>query len=68
MWTIWRERNAISFEDHEKLKEELKIILVKSLFNWTGAYNISYFSTFLNLWIFVLLAFSGDYFCKHPVY
>jgi hypothetical protein len=41
MWTIWRERNARCFEDCKKSKEELKNILVKSLFNWTRAYNIS---------------------------
>jgi hypothetical protein len=34
------------FEDREKSKEELKNILVKSLFNWTGACNISYLSNF----------------------
>jgi hypothetical protein len=46
MWTIWRERNARCFEDLEKSKDEFKIILVKSLFNWTGAFYISSFSNF----------------------
>lgn len=46
MWSIWRERNATCFEDREKMKEELKNILVKSLFNWTRVYNISLSSNF----------------------
>jgi hypothetical protein len=50
MWTIWREQNARCFEDHEKSKDELKNILVKSLFNQTWSFNISSFS---NLSLFV---------------
>jgi hypothetical protein len=46
MWTIWREQNARCFEDREKSKDELKNILVKSLFNWIGAFNISSISNF----------------------
>jgi hypothetical protein len=45
-WSIWREQNARCFEDHEKSMEELKNILVKSLYNWTWAYNISHVSKF----------------------
>jgi hypothetical protein len=29
-----------------RMKEELKNILVKSIFSWIGAYNISHFSNF----------------------
>jgi hypothetical protein len=46
MWTIWRERKARCFEDHEKSKDELLNLLVKSLFFWTGAFNISFLSSF----------------------
>jgi hypothetical protein len=46
MWTIWRERNARCFEDREKSKDEIKNCLVKSLFNWTWAFNISSISNF----------------------
>jgi hypothetical protein len=46
MWTKWREWNARIFEDREKSKEELLNILVKSLFNWIGAYDISNFSNY----------------------
>jgi len=52
IWTIWREWSARCFEDHEKLKDGLKNILVQSLFNWTRAVNISYFSNFSYLSIF----------------
>jgi hypothetical protein len=46
MWSIWRERNARCFKDHKKSKDKHKNILVKSLFNWIGAFNISSFSNF----------------------
>jgi hypothetical protein len=65
MWSIWQKRNARCFEN---MKEQLKNILAKSLFNWTGVYNISLL-IFLNLWIFaLLLAFKGIYLCIHHVY
>jgi hypothetical protein len=40
--------------------EELKTILVESLYIWIGAYNIFMFQTILNLWIFVLLLPNND--------
>jgi hypothetical protein len=46
MWSIWRERNTRCFEDCEKSVEELKKILVKLLYIWTKAYNISHVSKF----------------------
>lgn len=39
-------RNARCFENQEKLMEELKHILVKSLFTWTGAYDIPHVFNF----------------------
>jgi len=38
--------DARCFEDCEKTREELKNNLVKSLFSWTVAHNISQFSNF----------------------
>jgi hypothetical protein len=38
MWSIRRERNVRCFEDREKTKEELKNILVKSLFIYVFVY------------------------------
>jgi hypothetical protein len=35
IWNIWRERNARCFENREMTKEEVKNIVVKSLFSWT---------------------------------
>jgi hypothetical protein len=46
MPSIWREQNARCFEECKKTGEELKNIIVKSLFSWTVAYNISQFSNF----------------------
>jgi hypothetical protein len=43
MWTIWRERNARCFENHEKTYE-LKNMFVKTLLNWAGAFNVSQLS------------------------
>ena len=52
MWTIWRERNARCFEDHKKSQDKLKNILVKSLFNWTWAFNN--FSTLSHFFFFLI--------------
>jgi hypothetical protein len=41
MWTVWREQNARCFEDHEKTHDKLKNMLVKTLLNWLGAFNVS---------------------------
>jgi hypothetical protein len=66
IWSTWRERDAICFEDCEKTWEELKNNLVKSLFSWTVAHISLGFLIFLNLWIFVfLLALKGDVLCIH---
>jgi hypothetical protein len=47
MWIVWIERNARCFENHEKSKNELLNFLVNSLFVWTGAFNLSSLSSFL---------------------
>jgi len=46
MWNIRRKRNARCFEDREMAVEELKNILVKTLYIWTRVYNFSHFSIF----------------------
>jgi hypothetical protein len=46
MWCIWREWNARSFEDCERLVIELKVIMFKSLYAWLVVYNSPHFSTF----------------------
>ena len=45
MSNIWRERNAQCFEDREKMPDELKNMLVKTLLSWVGTFNISQLST-----------------------
>jgi hypothetical protein len=62
-------QDVLILEDHEKLKDKLKNILVKSLFNWTGAFNISSSSHFS--FYGVLSFFSSlvrPYLCIHNVY
>jgi len=46
MWCIWTKRNARCFKDREISREDLKNIMVKSLYTWTMVYNISHFSNF----------------------
>ena len=62
MWNMSREQNARFFEDHERTKEGLKNILVKSLFNWIGVYTISHFSNLFEFVVFCSLAFNGGFF------
>jgi hypothetical protein len=62
-------RNERCLEDRENLMEELKNILVKSLYIWTGGRIISHILlTFLNLWIYVLLIIMGVMSCIYHVY
>jgi hypothetical protein len=40
VWVIWRERNARSFEDTEKLTQDLKQFFLSMLFAWVNATDI----------------------------
>jgi hypothetical protein len=46
MWTIWRERNQLTFEGVEHSSLELKLYLLSSLFEWMAALVGHSFSTF----------------------
>jgi hypothetical protein len=37
MWLLWRERNQRAFEDSERHSMELKLILIRTLMEWTAA-------------------------------
>jgi hypothetical protein len=37
MWLIWRERNHRAFEDSERNSVELKLTLLRTLFEWMAA-------------------------------
>jgi hypothetical protein len=45
MWIIWRELNAICFEDQERTLDVLKKLFIQTLFHWADAFNVSQFST-----------------------
>jgi hypothetical protein len=45
MWIIWRERNARCFEDQDRSMEELKKLLIQTLFHWTEDCNVPKIST-----------------------
>jgi hypothetical protein len=45
MWIIWRERNGRCFEDQERSMEELKKLLIQTLFHWADAFSVPQFST-----------------------
>ena len=47
MWRIWCERNARTFEGQEKLVHDLKLSLLKSLFEWMNASYIFSFDTMI---------------------
>ena len=34
MWIVWLERNRHSFEDTEKMLEELNVLCLRNLFDW----------------------------------
>jgi hypothetical protein len=37
MWLLWRERNQQAFEDAERHSADLKLILIRTLMEWTAA-------------------------------
>jgi hypothetical protein len=51
MWVLWRERNLRVFEGQERTVLELKLVLLRTLFDWlhcSSSYNPSYFEEFLD--------------------
>lgn len=40
MWRLWRERSAQTFEGREKSVPDLKLILIRSLFEWMNASSL----------------------------
>ena len=37
MWLLWRERNQRAFKDAERHSADLKLILIRTLMEWTAA-------------------------------
>ena len=51
MWVLWRERNLRVFEGQERTVLELKLVLLRTLFDWlhcSSNYSPSYFEEFLD--------------------
>ena len=47
MWCLWRERNARTFEDCERNILDLKILFLRTLFDWMAATSLFSFSNLL---------------------
>jgi hypothetical protein len=49
LWCLWKERNNLCFEDHEKTLVDLKALFFKTLYHWIAVFdiNILSFHTFL---------------------
>ena len=41
MWIAWLERNCCSFEDTEKMLEELKVLCQRILFEWSHCWGFT---------------------------
>ena len=41
MWIVWLERNRRSFEDKEKMLDELKVLCQRSLFDWSRCWGFT---------------------------
>jgi hypothetical protein len=37
MWLLWRERNQKAFEDAERHSADLKLLIIRTLMEWTAA-------------------------------
>jgi hypothetical protein len=47
MWCLWRERNLRTFEGCEKHVADLKLLFLRTLFEWMGSTRLFGFSSFL---------------------
>jgi hypothetical protein len=47
MWSLWRERNARTFEDRERNILDLKTLFLRTLFDWMAASSLFSFSNLL---------------------
>ena len=47
LWCLWREINARTFEGSERNMLDLKILMLRTLFDWIAANDLFPFSNFL---------------------
>lgn len=52
MWATWREQNNQAFEGLERMTTELKMIVLRSLFDWMAAMPTYWSSNFLVLGLY----------------
>ena len=64
LWCLWKERNNLCFEDHEKTLVDLKALFFKTRYHWVAVidFNILSFHTFLSLSLSLSSFFSFFFF------
>ena len=62
MWCIWKERNSRCFEDIERSMPDLKLLFLRTLFEWFSVWSLFLFWIYLTFVIFVLDLFTPVYF------
>ena len=48
MWCIWKERNSRYFEDIERSMPDLKLLFIRTLFDWFSMWRNHWFSMWRN--------------------
>ena len=44
MWCIWKQRNSRCFEDNERSMPDLKLLFLRTLFDWFSVWRNQHFS------------------------
>ena len=68
MWCIWKERNSKCFEDIERSMPDLKLLFLRTLFDWFSVWRNQPFSSILDLLDFCNIRFWFVHPCILPVY
>ena len=57
IWIVWLERNRHSFENMEKMLDELKILCQRNLFEWARCWGFTDFSSLSEFMFSLSLSF-----------
>ena len=57
MWLIWKECNARTFEETERLVDCVKSLLLRTLFEWSRIWGFTHCHSLFELLNFVSLSF-----------
>ena len=63
MCLVWKECNARTFEDIERLIDMLKNLLARTLFDWSRIWGLTYCSSLSDFLIFIRLSLWFDCIC-----